>query len=169
MKTQTKCTLTLCTMFIVEILPIPFTAIYSLYAVRKRPTWIPNTVKNLYADRPINPNKISKEISIEGHDPMKTRRNCTIALTTMFLIDVIVPFTVPFGIYIVRRRPIWFKNVVTRLYADHLQQVVQDDVAVDEEDTTEPSEILAEILDQRFRELEQKNFDFARTVQRKGA
>ncbi len=168
MRTQTKCTLTLCTMFIIEILPIPFTAIYSIYAVRKRPTWIPNTVERLYVDKPINPNKVNKEISVDGHDPMKTRRNCTIALTTMFLIDVIVPFTVPFGLYIVRRRPIWFKNVVTRLYADHLQQATQDE-AIDDDDISEPSEILSEILDQRFRELEQKNFDFARTVQKKGA
>jgi len=167
-RTQTKCTLTLCTMFIIEILPIPFTAIYSIYAVRKRPTWIPNTVERLYVDKPINPNKVNKEISVDGHDPMKTRRNCTIALTTMFLIDVIVPFTVPFGLYIVRRRPIWFKNVVTRLYADHLQQATQDE-AIDDDDISEPSEILSEILDQRFRELEQKNFDFARTVQKKGA
>ncbi len=168
MRTQTKCTLTLCTMFIIEILPIPFTAIYSIYAVRKRPTWIPNTVERLYVDKPINPNKVNKEISVDEHDPMKTRRNCTIALTTMFLIDVIVPFTVPFGLYIVRRRPIWFKNVVTRLYADHLQQATQDE-AIDDDDISEPSEILSEILDQRFRELEQKNFDFARTVQKKGA
>jgi len=167
-RTQTKCTLTLCTMFIVEILPIPFTAIYSIYAVRKRPTWIPNTVEKLYADKPIDPKKNRKEISVDGHDPMKTRRNCTIALTTMFLVDVIVPFTVPFGIYIVRRRPMWFKNVVTRLYADHLQQATQNE-AVEEDDMSEPSEIMTEILDQRLRELEQKNFDFARTVQRKGA
>ncbi len=52
MRTQTKCTLSLCGLFIIEILPIPFTAIYSLYVVRKRPMWLPEVVNRLYADKP---------------------------------------------------------------------------------------------------------------------
>ena len=114
-------------MFIIEILPIPFTAIYSLHAVRKRPGWIPGVIERLYVDKPIDSDKPVMKLPVEGHNSMKTRRNCTIVLTTMFLIDVIVPFTVPFGLYIVRKRPYWFRNVARRLYADQLQDIILDD------------------------------------------
>jgi hypothetical protein len=42
----------------------------------------------------------------------------------MFIIDVIVPIIVPLGIYIVRKRPNWFKNVTHRLYADQIQDIL---------------------------------------------
>lgn len=165
MRTQTKCTLSLCGLFIIEILPIPFTAIYAIYAIRKRPAWIPEVVERLYADKPVDPNKPMNDISVEGHDPMKTRRNCTIAITTMLLIDVIVPFTVPFGLYIVRRRPNWFKNVAYRLYADKLQNTTLGQNNATER--TNAADDFAEFLDRKYRELEHSNFEFARSMQKK--
>ncbi len=166
MKTQTKCTLCLSTLFFIELMPIPFTAIYSLYAVRKRPAWLPATVERLYADKPVDPNKPVEEISLQNHDAMKTRRNCTITLSLLFIIDAIVPTVVPLAIYIVRRRPNWFKKVTLKLYADQLPETID----ADEDETSElaePSEVISEILDQKFQELERSNFDFAKTVHRK--
>jgi hypothetical protein len=92
--------------------------------MRKRPAWIPPVVERLYADKPVDPEKPVKEISVVGHDFMKTRRNCTVAIVSMFIIDVIVPVIVPLGIYIVRKRPNWFKNVTHRLYADQIQDIL---------------------------------------------
>ena len=121
MRTQTKCTLSLCGLFIIEILPIPFTAIYSLYVVRKRPMWLPEVVNRLYADKPGDEGNSIEQTSVAGYDPRNTQKKCTITLASMFTLDILVPFTVPFSLYIVRRRPLWFKNTVARLYADQLQ------------------------------------------------
>lgn len=89
--------------------------------MRKRPGWIPGVVDRLYADKPVDPEKPVKEMSLEGHDFMKTRRNCTIGIISLFAIDVVVPVIVPLGIFIVRKRPNWFIIVTKRLYADQLQ------------------------------------------------
>ena len=165
LRTQTKCTFGLIGLLIVEITPIPFTALYCIYAIRKRPAWIPETVANLYADKPVDPNKPVREISVDGHDPMKTRRNCTFAIVTMLIIDIIVPFTVPFGLYIVRKRPSWFKNVATRLYADQLQNSAlgQKNTA----EVTNAADDISQFIDRRYQELESSNFDFAQTIQKK--
>ena len=161
MRTQTKCTWSLVGLLIVEILPIPFTAIYSLVVIRKRSAWLPGVVERLYADKDWPEGKVVDRPIKEGHDPMVTRRRCTISLTTMFLIDVIVPFTVPFGIYVVRRRPAWFKNVVARLYSD------QPGENADNQDSAEPVEdcpVYNEVMEEKYLELQQRNFDFARSI-----
>jgi hypothetical protein len=157
MRTQTKCTLTLCGMLIVEILPIPFTALYGIYAIRKRPAWIPEVVERLYADKPAEMAGPVMDVPSD-HDHMETRKKCTITMCTMFLVDVVVPFTVPFGIYVVRRRPNWFKDVVSRLYADQLGYAYGEGGAAEQ---------LAESLEQRHRALERANLRFARTLRKK--
>lgn len=37
-------------LLIVEILPVPVTSLYSLYAIRKRPSWLPIVTHGLYAE-----------------------------------------------------------------------------------------------------------------------
>jgi len=145
-------------MLIVEILPVPFTALYSLYAIRKRPAWIPAVVENLYADKPAESTEPAQEVPL-GHDHMTTRKKCTIVVSMMFLVDVVVPFTVPFGLYIVRRRPSWFKDLVARLYADQLGYAASGQGNAAEE--------VAESLEQRHRQLELDNHQFARSLRRK--
>lgn len=136
LRTQTKCTISLCTLFLIELLPIPFTGIYSIYAIRKRPDWIPRVVQRLYADKPVDLDNPVEELSVEGHDFMKSRRNCTIAIISLFVVDVIVPVIVPLGIYIARKRPNWFKNVTRRLYADRIDDIL---LAMDAPAETDPS------------------------------
>jgi hypothetical protein len=114
MKTQTKCTITLSVLLIIEILPIPLTIFYCLYVTRKRSNWLPRVVERLYTEK----NVPIKPLLFDGFDPMVTRRRCTISLSFMFLLDLLIPFTTLFGLYIVRRRPIWFNNVISRLYFD---------------------------------------------------
>jgi hypothetical protein len=118
-------------------------------------------VERLYADKEWPEGKIVDKPIKEAHNPMVTRRMCTISLTVMFLIDVIVPFTVPFGIYIVRKRPAWFKNVVARLYSD------QPGENADTEDSSEPVEndpAYDKVMEQKHVELQQRNFDFAKSM-----
>jgi hypothetical protein len=161
MRTQNKCTWTLVSLFVLELLPIPFTAIYSLFVVRRRSDWVPGVVERLYADKEWPEGKVVDQPIKEGHDPMVTRRRCTIFLTVMFLFDVVIPFTVFFDLYVVRRRPAWFKNVVARLYSD------QPGENADDPGSAEPVEndpVYNKVLEQKHLELQQRNFDFARSI-----
>lgn len=111
---QKKFTIVMACLFFVEIMPLPFTAFISLYTVRKRPDWLPDTVQSLYADIPANDKEKPAAIN-----PAKTKKKCSITIICMMLVDLgPIPLTIPVGIYIVRRRPKWFRNVVERLYAD---------------------------------------------------
>ncbi len=157
MRTQTKCTLFLSGMFIVEILPLPFTAMLSLYVIRKRPPWLPEMVDRLYADKA---DAVPALPVSEGHDTMATRRKCTLTLTSMFLVDIVIPVTIPFGLYIVRRRPAWFRNVTARLYADQLPDS-QDSQAAEQEELVEIDE---QALQWKYAQLQQGNLDFARSI-----
>lgn len=152
MTTQTKCTLTLSGLFILELLPVPFTSIFSLYVIRTRPGWLPGLVERLYEGKEDN-----QLIQGEGYNSMRTRRKCTISLCFMILMDVITPFTIIMGLYITRRRPIWFKNVVIRLYADKLIEVGGDDVS----ETSNSQTVDHEALEKKYIALQQSNVDFA--------
>lgn len=160
MTTQTKCTMALCCLFIIEIFPLPFTAMISLYVVRRRPKWFPGVVEGLYQDISTEPEFVIEDGGVA------TRRKCTFVLTTMFLIDLIVPVTIPFGLYIIRRRPKWFKSTAARLYAPE----PSDQEGLDGVEEGEPETILEEspefIEEQRQKqlEIEQTNLDFARSI-----
>ncbi len=111
---QKKFTIVMACLFFVEIMPLPFTAFISLYTVRRRPDWFPDSVQRLYADIPATEEK--KPVAV---DPAATKKKCTLTIISMMLVDLgPIPLTIPVGLYIVRRRPKWFRNVVARLYAD---------------------------------------------------
>jgi len=157
LKTQTKCTLTLSGMLIIELLPIPLTSIFSLYVIRKRPEWLPCVVERLYAE---------KELKLDTPSPlfdekkaMVTRRRCTVSLSIMILLDFVVPFTILTGLYITRRRPKWFKNVVYRLYAD---LPVKDEKKSDSALDTKLSD--SEILENKYTELHKSNNEFVLNI-----
>lgn len=164
MTTQTKCTIALGCLFIVEILPLPFTAMISLYVVRRRPKWFPGVVQGLYQDIPGEPDFVVED------GGKATRRKCTMTLTTMFLVDLIIPVTIPFGLYIVRRRPMWFKNVANRLYAPEPSE--QDELAEGEvaepEISIEDTPEFIEAQKQKHMQIEKTNLDFARSIVERG-
>lgn len=118
MKTQTKCTLTLSGFLIIEILPIPLTSLICLYVIRKRPKWLLGVIDRLYAEKDIKLDTTS--FAYDEKKSMVTRRRCTISLSFMILLDFLIPFTILVSLYVTRRRPIWFKNLVSRLYADFI-------------------------------------------------
>lgn len=84
--------------------------------IRKRPKWLLGVVGRLYAEKDIKLDTDS--ILFDETKSMVTRKRCTISISMMVLMDFLMPFTILVGLYITRRRPIWFKNVVSRLYAD---------------------------------------------------
>ncbi|MGZ8225832.1 MAG: hypothetical protein ACXWT3_04225 [Methylococcaceae bacterium] len=161
MKIQTKCTLVICGLFIIELLPVPFSALYSLYAVRKRPDWLPRVVDELYADKPANQTEAIENLIPEGHDPLTTRKKCTIALVSMFIVDLIIPVIIPTALFVVRRRPLWFKRLSFRLYADKLPSVAQPEVALE---TNYDDVFVSEEVQQKLASLERENMDFARSL-----
>lgn len=149
-------------MLIIEILPIPLTSIFSLYVIRKKPTWLPGTVERLYAEKVIKLD--TSQFLFSEKTSIVTRRRCTISLSIMILLDFMVPFTILTGLYIVRRRPIWFKNTVSRLYADLL---------VENKSIGSPLETIngkltdSDVLENKFIELQKKNNKFALNIAKK--
>jgi hypothetical protein len=168
MRTQTKCTITLCCLFIVEILPLPFTALISLYVIRKRPSWFPTVAYNLYSDKPGSDLAKVKPPKLTAEQVMNTRRKCTITLSCMTFVDLLIPVTIPTALYIIRKRPQWFFDTATRLYADQLPElkniigpIIQ--LEDEEEKIVETPEMIEE-RERKFREIERKNLQFARTT-----
>jgi len=146
-------------MLVIEILPVPLTSIFSLYVVRKRPLWLPGIVERLYIEKDIkhdtaqpHPDKTSSIV---------TRRRCTIGLSIMILFDFLVPFTILMGLYITRRRPIWFKNIVSRLYADLLVKNKNIDYPVEVLDGG-PTDY--QTLEKKVIELQKSNNEFALNI-----
>ena len=168
MRTQTKCTLGLGFMFIVEILPLPFTALLGIYVIRKRPEWFPKVVENLYADKNDDMEAASETLKQEkSPKEYKTRKRCTMTMMTLTFFDLAIPVTIPFGLYIVRRRPTWFREVVVRLYNDPVEQkdaMPSAEAATASERPPQPVETAAHRveLEKRIQEIKQENLDFAR-------
>lgn len=159
MKTRTKCSLAICGLLVIEIMPIPFSSIYSLYVVRKRPGWLPQVVAKLYAEDPAKSVTPAQPL---GHDPLQTRKNCTKLLVLIFFIDLVVPVIIPTALYVVLKRPIWFQNLVVKLYSDRLPQAsssMDEAVALM---PPSPEELVA--IDQQYVELENVNRAFARQI-----
>ena len=161
MKTQTKCTLILSGLFILEMLPIPFTAIYCLYVIRKRPDWFPKTVKRLYAEKEKKQNITINPALLNGHDPMVTRRRCSISLSIMFILDILIPFTILLGLYVVRRQPTWFKNIVDRPYAD---QLGDNEVPEGFLESFDSNSLSSAALEKKYIALQKSNIEFALAI-----
>jgi len=156
LKTQTKCTLFLAGMLVIELLPIPLTSIFSLYVIRKRPEWLPGLVERLYVEKDIKHNTTSHQFDKENS--IVTRKRCTISLSIMIIFDFLVPFTILTGLYITRRRPIWFKNIVSRLYAD--LPVMNENIDYSLEGKPGDNEA----LENKFIELQKSNNEFALNI-----
>jgi hypothetical protein len=162
MKLQTKCTWVILGLLVIEILPVPFTSLYSLYAIRTRPAWLPVVTHALYAEQPTDE---SNQTLLATHDPMQVRKNCTTGLVIIFIADLLVPIIIPTALYVVRRRPKWFKNLVNRLYADQLAPIPAQDNEHHEPRQQDPY-VLAR-TQQKMADLEQKNLIFAKSQTRK--
>jgi len=146
-------------MLIIEILPIPLTSIFCLYVIRKRPKWLPSVVEHLYAEKDVKPDINSSQF--DEKNSMVTRKRCTISLSILILMDFLIPFTILTGLYIIRRRPIWFKKIVSRLYAGLLvknENINTLSGALDGKPTD------YEALENKFIELQKSNNEFVLNI-----
>ncbi len=159
MNLQTRCTCVIACLFIVEILPVPFTSLYSLYAIRKRPNWLPQVTGRLYADKLVS-GAMADYSPPPGHDAMMTRSRCTLGLAALFVVDLLIPVIIPTALYVVRMRPAWFHRLVLRLYADKLQPVL---VQAEPEAVLETPEMKAAMAT-KLKELERQNFNYAQAL-----
>lgn len=158
MNIQTKCTWVIGGLFIVEILPMPVSSLYCLYAVRKRPDWLLNVVEALYAGKPAKEGEAVEYALPVEHDVLAARKKYTTMMVVIFLIDLLIPVVVPTALWVVRIRPVWFKNLVLRLYSDKLQKArPMPELGI------ENPQVLAE-LKQKLVELERQNLDFAKSL-----
>jgi len=157
MKTQTKCTLTIVGLFIIELLPVPFSSIYSIYAVRKRPDWLPRVVDNLYAEKETQSILTTNHSYFADHDHTITRKKCTYTVVALFAIDLIVPVVIPTAFYVVRTRPEWFRTLVFKLYSDKL-------FGQNHQMQAAPEAVLSDELKRKLIELDANNLAIANSL-----
>ena len=124
MKVKTKYSLIIFGIFILELFPVPFSSIYSLYAIRKRPGWLPKAVDKLYDEEPAQDPASYQLLGFDEDDVKRVQKKATIVLLLMFAVDLLVPVVIPTAFYVVRLRPRWFRNWMARLYADKFDVVV---------------------------------------------
>ncbi|SJM95260.1 hypothetical protein CRENPOLYSF2_500017 [Crenothrix polyspora] len=165
MKLQTKCTLVIIGLLIIEILPVPFASLYSLYAIRKRPDWLPRVTHNLYGETLADAPEAHNPPVFMAHDPLAVRKNCTAGLVAMFIVDLLVPVVIPTALYVVRRRPKWFKSLIVRLYSDKFNPYSTPADEKAEPRILDPGALAR--MEQKFADLEQKNVHFAKAQSRR--
>ena len=112
MSTRKRCFITLGCLFILELMPIPFTAMFSLFTVWRGSEWLLGVVERLYEPMGYDP---EYEMGIGAK---ATRKKCIRTLWFFFACDIVIPVTIPYGLYLVSRRPLWFRDTVFRLYGD---------------------------------------------------
>ncbi|MEN8260289.1 MAG: hypothetical protein ABFS02_06845, partial [Pseudomonadota bacterium] len=114
--------------------------------------WVLNVVTRLYMDKPVEEDVACEE------DALVTRKKCTRTLIMMTLIDLgPVPVTIPVALYVVRRRPKWFRNVVSRLYSD---ASTEQEASMGRADEVKDRSEVPEALRQRYLDLERNNRNF---------
>jgi hypothetical protein len=167
MKLQTKCTWVIVGLLIIEILPVPFTSLYSLYAIRKRPVWLSTVTHALYTETMTeNSTEQHSYAVLSTHDPLQVRKNCTIGLAIIFIADLLVPVIIPTALYVVRRRPRWFKKLITRLYSDKVNDTSLQKID-DDNSPHAPSPIALAHMEHKLAALERQNFHFAKSHARR--
>jgi hypothetical protein len=112
--TQIKCLLVFAIFAIIGFGPISPGCLIGMYVVLYRPLWFWILTENLY-EKQLLPQKIV------GADTLKqtrqTRQKCFISLLGLFIIDIApVPVTPVVAFAIILSRPIWFYQLVARIY-----------------------------------------------------
>lgn len=161
MKVKTKYSLIIFGIFILELFPVPFSSIYSLYAVRKRPVWLPKAVDKLYDEEPAQAPASYQLLGFDEDDVKRVQKKATLVLLLMFAIDLLVPVVIPTAFYVVRLRPKWFRDFMARLYADKFEAVVS---AV--EQPVNPQYLLE--LEKKLADLNAQNLHAAKSMVFKG-
>jgi len=117
-------------------------------------------IDRLYAESP-NEDTSSIDVNLVEANFRRVQTQCTLTLAIMFTIDLLVPVVIPTALYVVRKRPIWFKNLITQLYADKL-------AALELNRSVSSSQAIKQMSDdelqQKLAELDASNLDAAKLL-----
>lgn len=116
--TQIKYFLVMSILAITGFGPLSLTCLIGLYVVLARPSWFQAVTTNLYrnlgsdptADPPRSSGRFTAAI---------TRLKCIMCLLALLLLDIApVPITGAIGLYVIAVRPVWFQQVVQKIYEE---------------------------------------------------
>jgi hypothetical protein len=109
--TQIKCLSVFAVFAIIGFGPISPGCLIGMYVVLFRPLWFWTLTVNLYA------NKSLPQTIIEAEQTKQTRKKCFLSLLGLFIIDIApVPVTPVVAFVIILSRPLWFYQMVARVY-----------------------------------------------------
>lgn len=114
---RVKCFLVLLMLSAIGFGPLSLTALIGMYVVWRRPHWFEHVVQGVYRNRPVvsaeNPTLVAP---IDG-SALGTRIRCFLALAILLALDIApIPVVGAIGMYVLIRRPIWFLDLVSRIY-----------------------------------------------------
>lgn len=113
--TRINCLIVMLVLAIIGFGPVSLTCLIGFYVIAARPRWFLDTTRGLYRD------KISRS---EGAvRPLITpssgaaRVKTALALLLLLMLDIApIPVTGMVGLYIVLARPMWFMDLVRKIY-----------------------------------------------------
>jgi hypothetical protein len=109
--TQIKCLLVFAVFAIIGFGPISPGCLIGMYVVIFRPLWFWTVTVNLYANKPL------PQTIIEAKQTQQTRKKCFLSLLGLFIIDIApVPVTPVVAYAIILSRPLWFYQLVAKVY-----------------------------------------------------
>lgn len=112
---QAKCLVVFSVFAIIGFGPISPGCLIGMYVVLMKPMWFWNLVGDLYA-KPLQYHPIS-EVDIVNQ-AKRTRKKSFLFLLCLFIIDIApVPVTPVIAFCIILSRPLWFYQVVVKIYA----------------------------------------------------
>jgi hypothetical protein len=112
--TQIKCLSVFAIFAIIGFGPISPGCLIGMYVVLFRPLWFCKLTDNLYSKQ-LLPRIIVEADSVI--QTIRTRKKCFLSLLGLFIIDIApVPVTPVVAFAIILRKPIWFYQLVARIY-----------------------------------------------------
>ena len=112
--TQIKCLSVFVIFAIIGFGPISPGCLIGMYVVLFRPPWFWTVAVNLYANKPLPQTTIEATTAIQTK---QTRKKCFLSLSGLFIIDIApVPVTPVVAFVIILSRPMWFYELVARVY-----------------------------------------------------
>ena len=111
--TQFKCLAVFFVFGIIGFGPISLGCLIGMYVLIKKPSWFWQLTRDLYSGLIVSPNKT---VSIEQSH--RSRYLCFSTIVLLFIIDIApVPVTPVIAFFIILIRPLWFFNVIAKVYA----------------------------------------------------